>query len=96
MLTSGTPLGAVSTTGRCAPGALRSPAICACSGALASMATTAARRSATPLPAVARLVPRPVLSAVSCTTMRRPRAALKMIRWKFLFMGWPSLGAQKL
>jgi hypothetical protein len=60
-----------------------------------------ARVAATPRvapapPRVALRVPRPVLRAVSCTAMRRPRAALKTIRWKFLFMPWPSPGAQKL
>ncbi|WP_180988639.1 MULTISPECIES: hypothetical protein [unclassified Variovorax] len=75
MLTRGTPLGANSTVGLrpgAAPGA---PTICAC----AAMATS---RLASAVPTRTGVAPLalPVLRAVSCTTMRMPRAALKTMR----------------
>ncbi|VTU21015.1 hypothetical protein RA8CHR_02250 [Variovorax sp. RA8] len=74
MLTRGTPLGATSTVGL-RPGATPgAPTICAC----AAMATS---RLASALPIRAEVAPLalPALRAVSCTTMRMPRAALKTI-----------------
>jgi hypothetical protein len=92
MFTSGTPLGATSTWGFWPAAAKGLGTICACASVVPPareitanadqpMANTADRHPAAALASVAALLPLPVLVAVSATTMRRPRAALKMTRW---------------
>ncbi len=95
MLTSGTPLGATSTWGfwpaaakglgtiwACASNA--EPTVAMAVSAVQPMANTAARQLNVLALVVAAvlplLLPLPVPLAISATTMRRPRAALKMTR----------------
>ena len=82
MLTSGVPLGASSTVGCCAAGALGSAMICACTSALDKVASAtlsaAPARSARRVPrARAGPAPLPQRTALSATAMMQPRAALK-------------------